>query len=271
MRLTILGCRAGVPADGEPSSGYLVETAATRLLLDCGPGIATALSGILPAVDLDAVILSHLHSDHCYDLLPIGKSLLNRLAHFPGLGFETAGEFRPVPLYVPAGSGDLLRRWAGLFPVASTPILDRAFEVAFDVREYSPGDVVTVGDCTITLVELRHAAPNCGIRVLGPDSALAYTGDTGMTPALIDLARGVDLLVAEATLAEPDPGPHGHLCGREAGRVAAEAAVGALLLTHLPTRDKAWLDANRAAAAGEFDGPIRIARPAERIEIRAGR
>lgn len=46
MRLTVLVCRAGMPADGQASSGYLLETATTRLLLDCGPEIVTALSSV---------------------------------------------------------------------------------------------------------------------------------------------------------------------------------------------------------------------------------
>jgi ribonuclease BN (tRNA processing enzyme) len=83
MQLTVLGCRAGMPADGQPSSGYLVEAGST-VLLDCGPGITTALSAVADPEDLDAVLISHLHSDHCYDLLPLGKALLQARARRVG-------------------------------------------------------------------------------------------------------------------------------------------------------------------------------------------
>jgi ribonuclease BN (tRNA processing enzyme) len=76
--LTVVGCRAGMPADGWPSSGYILELGGERLLLDCGPGTATALDRhVLPA-ELSAVLLSHLHLDHCFDLVVLGKQLVHR-------------------------------------------------------------------------------------------------------------------------------------------------------------------------------------------------
>ena len=84
MLLTVLGCRSGMPADGQPSAGYLVQTPGTSMLLDCGPGVVTALSAVVPVRRLDAVVISHLHTDHCYDLLPLGKALLAGLATMPG-------------------------------------------------------------------------------------------------------------------------------------------------------------------------------------------
>src|ERR1700690_3856227 len=106
MQLTVLGCRAGMPADGQPSSGYIVDTARTRILLDCGPGIATALSALPQPGSLDAVVISHLHVDHCHDLLPVGKSLLSAIAHYPGAPGEAdqpPAALPLLPLYVPSG------------------------------------------------------------------------------------------------------------------------------------------------------------------------
>jgi glyoxylase-like metal-dependent hydrolase (beta-lactamase superfamily II) len=141
MRLTILGCRSGMPADGEASSGYLVETGTQTLLLDCGPGVATVLSGLLPATAPDAVIISHLHMDHCYDLLPLGKTMLSAALEIPVPGAVPVrdADLDPVPLLVPLGAADALARLAALFPVSTAPVLDRAFELAFSVREYAPG------------------------------------------------------------------------------------------------------------------------------------
>ncbi|WP_131770672.1 MBL fold metallo-hydrolase, partial [Candidatus Protofrankia californiensis] len=202
MHLTVLGCRSGMPSGGQGSSGYLVNAGNTRIMLDCGPGVALALSAMGHPKMLDAVVISHFHLDHCYDLLPIGKALLSGrtryAASFPSLPevVDTA-ELPPVPLYVPAGGRSTLQKLAQLFPVATIPLLDKAFDLAFDVREYAPGEEFTVGDCTIGMHGLRHAIPNCGVRLEGPTGSLAYTGDTGWTDALIPLARDVDLLLAE--------------------------------------------------------------------------
>ncbi|MEV4395296.1 MBL fold metallo-hydrolase [Nonomuraea sp. NPDC049607] len=111
MRLTVLGCRAGMPSHGVASSGYLVTTAGTRLLLDCGPGTATALSGVTRPDDLSGIVISHLHIDHCYDLLPLGR----RIPSGQLTAHDTDVRPLAIPLHVPAGGRDLLHSLAGLF------------------------------------------------------------------------------------------------------------------------------------------------------------
>ncbi|WP_326836026.1 MBL fold metallo-hydrolase [Amycolatopsis rhabdoformis] len=267
MHLTVLGCRSGMPADGQASSGYLVETPSTRLLLDCGPGVATALSATCDPTALDGVVISHLHADHCYDLLPIGKSLLSATLEFPGGPTARCSSLRRVPLFVPAGATDVFTRWAALFPVTTMPLLDKAFERAFDVREYQPGDRFDVGDTTIGLHELRHVLPNCGIRVESGGSVLAYTGDTGMTDSAVKLAADADLLLAEATLSAPDVTSHGHLSASDAGEIATRAGARALALTHFASVEPSWLSDLRGAAASTFDGPLTLVQGGERIPV----
>ena len=278
MQITVLGCRAGMPADGQPSSGYLLETGLTRILLDCGPGVATALSAMIDPETLDAVVVSHLHLDHLHDLLPLGKSLINRVLRAPAGDTDLIAqwasgallidpEFRPVRLLVPRGARSVLDRWAALFPVSTLPLLDRAFEVAFDVQEYDPGDRVRIGECTLDLHGLRHASPNCGTRISTDAGTVAYTGDTGMTDALIALADHADLLIAESTLTATDTSDHGHLSAADAGRVAASAQVGALLLTHFSTADPSRLATYRLHAEAAYRGPIHLASPGARIPV----
>lgn len=271
MSLTVLGRRSGMPADGEASSGYLVETRSGRILLDCGPGIATALSAVVHPSVLDAVVISHLHSDHCYDLLPIGKMLLSGRVHFPGGPDPTVNRTDPVRLLVPAGATERLERWAGLFPVRSHPILDKAFEVAFDVDEYRPGQRFRIADCQVHLGELAHVEPNCGARIENEAGTLVYSGDTGFVEQVIDLADGADVLLAEATLSEPDRSGHGHLCGADAGRIASKAGVGRLVLTHFAATDEKWLRDLESAARAEFDGPVDLAEPGMAIAIQPSR
>jgi len=312
MQLTVLGTRSGMPAEGQPSSGYLVETTpageststvlpgasageststvlsgasaagstSTRLLLDAGPGIATALSAAVPVESLDAVVISHMHADHCYDLLPLGKALLHaraaRVLAESGLepmqALAALDASAPgVPLYVPVGGRAVLDRLAALFPVTTFPLLDRAFDIAFDVREYRPGAAFTIGDCAVSLHPGRHTAPNCGARIESATGRLAYTGDTGLADGLRGLADGVDVFLAEATLDATDHGPHGHLSAADAGGIAAENGVGELVLTHFATGDPAVLERRRAAAAAVFAGPVRIARPGLRVPVAARR
>ena len=69
MRLTVVGCSGSFPGPGSPASCYLVEADGFRVLLDLGNGALGALQRHLQARDIDAVLLSHLHADHCIDLL----------------------------------------------------------------------------------------------------------------------------------------------------------------------------------------------------------
>lgn len=273
MRLTILGCRQGMPADGEASSAYLVTAGPDAVLLDCGPGAATALSRHTHPGALTAVVISHLHTDHCYDLLPLGKTIIadrmrdpRRFPTLPGTGIR---EWPPVPLFVPRGGRAALDALAAVFPVPTYPQLDRAFDLAFDVREYEPGTDVAVGDLVISMRPLRHSLSNCGIVVAAGDARLAYSGDTFDVEGLVPFARDVDMLLCEATLELPDDSQHGHLCATEAGAVAAAAGVGELVLTHFVTNDQVWLAARRADAQRSFAGPVHVAAPGLSFEVAA--
>ncbi|MFD2355349.1 MBL fold metallo-hydrolase [Nonomuraea ferruginea] len=109
--------------------------------------------------------------------------------------------------------------------------------------------------------------PNAGIRLTAGERVLTYTGDTGPSPDVVDLARTADLLLAEATFV--DRVPHGsrrHLSSaRQAGRQAKEADARHLLLTHLQPGTDAT--AARAAAEAEYDGEIGIATSGLTIDL----
>lgn len=262
MQLLPLGRLAGMPAAGQASSGYLVQHEGSTVMLDAGPGTALSLTSVLDPADLDAVVVSHLHTDHLLDLLPLGKMLLrSRLATDPVTGRTELDESTsPVPLLVPRGSLDVLRRWADLFPVTTQPLLDRAFELGFAVVEYEPGQLTEVGGLTLGWELLAHVAPNCGVRVTTTDGrSLAYTGDTGVTRALPRLAEGVDLLLSESTLRETDRSGHGHLSSADAGRAATAAGVGHLVLTHFAGPDPEDHEWHRRQAGSTYDGPVSLA------------
>ena len=256
MELVVLGCQAGMPASGQASSGYLVVTSGSRILLDCGPGVATTLSAHGGPGPLDAVVISHLHPDHCYDLLPIA------------IMARRAGRPSPLPVHVPGGGRALLHDLSGLFPLGGDPYRDTSPQHALSVREYEPGQVITAGDCTLALHGLRHVVPNCGIRVQSGPDILAYTGDTGPDAALADLARDAGLFLAEATLAAPDTGDWGHLCAADAAEAATTAGAAQLVLTHLGSADPQWAQARKSEAARAFTGPVHLARPGARYPVR---
>ena len=259
LRLTVLGCRAGMPEPGWPSSGYLVHAPGGEILLDCGPGVAAKAA--TRAAELAAVFISHMHTDHCLDLLILGKALTQ---HSLAAGATTAPRTR-LPLYVPRGAAATLSRFGALFPLGTDGPgdhpTDHVFRDVFDVVEYEPLRPVQAAGATVLPVPMAHRQPCCGFRVTAGGTTLAYTGDTGADSDFAPLVAGADLLVAEATLDEPDRTEHGHLCAAEAGEVAARHGAAALLLTHWAYTDRAWIDAQVARARERYRGRIDVAVP----------
>jgi ribonuclease BN (tRNA processing enzyme) len=246
MRLTVLGGCGAWPEPGQACSGFLVEHDGFRLLLDAGYATLPQLLTHISADQLDAVFITHGHPDHCADLNPLLRA-------------RAFGE-RPapaLPVYTLPGALD------AVLALDRPGLLDDAVEV----REFAAGEAFDLGPFRATTCLLPHWVPNAGIRLTADDRTLAYAGDGGPGRAVVDLARGADLLVAEATYAEEVPADAKGLLtsAMEAGGQATEAGVRSLLLTHLwPGTDPY---AARAAARQTFSGGIGVATPGLAFEL----
>ena len=126
----------------------------------------------------------------------------------------------------------------------------------FDIKVWVDGEDVEIGSLTVTPRLVCHPTESYGMRFTDPSGAtLVYSADTGYCDALIDLARGADVFLCEASWTHSPSRPPGlHLSGTEAGRVAARAGVSELLLTHIPP----WTSREDviSEAKAEFDGPV---------------
>jgi ribonuclease BN (tRNA processing enzyme) len=215
MRLTVIGSSPAWPNPGSAQSGYLLEGRG-KLLLDCGPGVLGRLRR--NSARVDAIAITHFHLDHWGDLVP--WAWLN--AYGP-----PAEHIRCEVWLPPSGNGELRAfadKWGN----------DRMFEEAFELREFQPGVEFEAAGFQVEAQRLPHYLIDAyGFRVQDPEGrVLAYSGDSAPTPELATLARGANLFVCEATLAEggADAEPRGHLSVDE----ALAAADGPVLLTHRP-------------------------------------
>jgi ribonuclease BN (tRNA processing enzyme) len=243
VRLTVLGGDGGWPRAGSACSGYLLQRDGYALLVDPGYATAPRLFSIAPARDIDAVLVTHGHPDHCADLSPLLRARVFDDHPTPAL-----------PIHAPAGAVD------------SVLALDRPqlLRGAVNVTKLEDGARLQLGPFEIEATALPHTWPNLGYRIGagGPSGpSLAYTGDSGPSERLVDLARDVTVLLAEASYAEgvPDDVVGVLSSARDAGRAATRAGVGRLMLTHLvPDTDPgAALRYGREAFTGQVD----VARP----------
>ncbi|HXV94217.1 MAG TPA: MBL fold metallo-hydrolase [Pseudonocardia sp.] len=262
MRLIVLGCSGSGPGPGSPGSGYLVEAGDTRLVLDLGNGAFGALQRHLDPFDLDAVVLSHLHPDHCADV----SSLVVHRRYHPRPPFDVSG--RPLALHAPSEAMD---RLAAAYAPSRAERAGTDLSDVFDHHPLADGGSEALGEgALLRVAEVDHLCEAYALRVEHGGRSLVYSGDTGPCAGLVELARGADVLLCEATwphvLDEWDEPPTGvHLSGRQAGEHAAEAGVGRLLLTHVAS----WFDAAQilAEAKEAFAGPVELVAPGAVYEV----
>ncbi len=218
MKLMVVGCSPAWHNPDGAQSGYLVEGQG-RLLLDCGPGVLARLRvrhGGWPRVD--AVLITHFHLDHWGDLVPWAFGA----QYGPGRGAA-----RPE-LWLPPGGAEVLRGFTS--PLNADPL----FEV-FSVREYVDRVPFRAAGFEVVPVRVLHYdLLSFGFRVGDGEKTLAYSGDSGPTSALAELARDADLFACEATLARPEPALRGHLTEDEALAAHRESHAKRLLIIHRP-------------------------------------
>lgn len=251
MELIVLGCSGSGPGPDSPAAGYLVRAGATAVALDLGNGTFGALQRHLDPFELGAVALSHLHPDHCADF----SALAVHRRYHPRRPYDPT--VRRLPVHAPV---EAPQRLAMAYAASAQ---EREKADLTDVFAFAPltdGASATVGDVRIDVRAVDHPAEAYAMRLEHAGRSIVYSGDTGPCEALVELARGADVLLAEATWPhtgiwdEPPPGVH--LSGRQAGEHATRAGVGRLLITHVAS----WFDreAVLAEARTAFDGPVEL-------------
>lgn len=251
MLLTVLGCSGSIPGPGAAASGYLLEAGGCTLVLEFGNGVLSRFQEERPLFSMDALVLSHLHPDHCVDV----SSLYVARKYHPS---PPSG---PLPVYAPAEAPS---RFVAAYAPNAAERASLDFSDVFDFRGL--GSTVRIGPFTVDSAVVDHPCEAYGFRISAGDVTLAYTGDSGPCTALDSLAEGVDVLLSEASWTHaPDRQTGLHMSGREAGELATRAGAGRLLITHVPpwtSREDVLKEAQSA-----FDGPCELVVQGGRYEL----
>ncbi len=218
MQLTVLGRYAPVPPRGGATTGYLLQYERHNILLDCGAGTLSHLPEGVTIHDLNAIVLSHLHSDHIADLAVLRYGI--------DIGLREGSRSQPLTIYAPTEPAEEFARLAYRESVQAVPV--------------SPDQPLEIYGLRFSFVRTNHPMPCHAMRIADGEKVLVYTADTGLSPAVDELAHGADILLVEASLLEEDRrfNTVGHLTAREAAEMGQRAGAKRTLLSHL------WMDYN---------------------------
>lgn len=259
MTYTLIGSGTVIPSAERGPAAHHFQADDLAVLCDLGSGTLRRMDGLGLRFDaLDLVAVTHRHQDHVADLLP----LLFALRNAPGIERE-----RPLSLVgYPGLRGDL----EGLAGVYGTWVLDPGFPLEVYEAHDTPIDLDREdAEVGIEAHPVVHSPEAVGFRLTlgagGREVVVAYTGDTEECEEAVELARDVDLLVSECSVADGLNVP-GHLTPRAVGRLAAAATVRQLVVTHFYPSVLAlgWDEVERRIRES-YDGPLDLG--ADGLEI----
>ena len=235
MKITTIGWWGAYPSADEATSGYLLETKGFSVLLDCGSGVLAQLQKFIKLQDIDAVVLSHYHSDHVADI--------GCLQYAARILMDLGQRKQPLKIY---GHAE-----------------DENF-AALNYLQYSTGHAIDtranlqLGPLSFSFCRNIHPDPCFSMRIEEDGQVLAYISDTGYMDDHVDFARKADLLLCESSLYDEYRGRiPGHMTAGEAGRIAEAAGAGHLVLTHLPHFGNHSLLVEQAGQ--QFKGTVELA------------
>jgi len=250
MKVTVLGTGTPYPHGDRFGSAVLVEAAGKKLLFDCGRGVVIRLwQAGLQANDVDAVFLTHLHSDHVVglpDLLLTGWLL---------------GRTEPLPLWAPAGGRKMAQHLVQAFAFdrrirgVTAKLPEKGAE--FEVHEVAAGELYDQGGVRVRAVVVDHGPvkPAFGYRIDYAGHTVVISGDTRFSDNLITSAKDADCLIhvawsIEAKDATP-PSRRSLASAEDAARIFAAAKPKLAVVYHYDD-DDGMKDAIQAGYGGKF-------------------
>jgi ribonuclease Z len=263
VQITLLGTGSPIPSADRAGPATLVRAGAAALLVDCGRGVVMRLAGAgMFPVGLSAVLLTHLHSDHISDLNDVVTTQW----------VMTNDATTPLRVIGPPGTQEVVDGLLAMLSFDQRYRLDHHADLnhppTVAVTEVVPGDVLRIGDATVSVYETDHrpVAPTVGYRIEHEGVVAALGGDGVPCAGLDQLCAGADFYVQtviRADLVQALPNARlqdildYHSTVEQAAQTATRAGVKTLVLTHyvpplMPGQEDEW----RALAAAHFAGPI---------------
>ena len=246
MTVIILGSGTCVPSLKRSACAALVRIGTARILIDSGPGtMRRLLEAGCSIFDLTHICYTHLHPDHTSELIPLIFA-----TKYPDIGR------RKQPLTICAGIG-FGRFFKGLQHVYGSWIdLPPGMLQILELDNTGP-DQIQFGDFSVRTLPVEHNPESLAFRITANSGkSVVFSGDTDYSDNLIALAQDTDLLISESAVPD-DMKVNGHLTPSLAGRIATQAGVKKLVLTHFyPECEQADI---RSQCRQTYSGPLALA------------
>jgi ribonuclease Z len=300
LRLTFLGTSAAQPTIHRNLSGLAVRRERELYLVDCGEGTQRQMIRFGTGFDVDAIFFTHFHADHYLGAIGFLRtlSMLGRAAPLDVYGPRPARRLLDVMLFTGTEKlsfevrihevepGKAVRRdGCQAVPFATdhrTPSVGWALREDERPGRFHPEKAEALGvpegplfgelqhGRTVTLPDGRAIRPDEVVEAARRGRKVVVTGDTRPCAGTVEAARGADLLVHDSTFGDPERARAQetmHSTAREAARVAREAGVSRLVLTHLSTRYDREFAPLVEQAREEYPGALDVASDGMIIEV----
>lgn len=207
-----MGCSGGYPAPGGATSGYLLRSNGKNILIDCGSGVLSKLFRHIALDRIDAIILTHYHSDHISDI--------SVLKYAVQMNQKNGSEIPPIHIYAPATP-----------EVLAATIWD---EPSFIYHRIDETSTLELFGLSFSFVRTRHPIECLGVRVEKGAKSFAYTSDTVYAPELEALLANADLAIMDCGCLERDRDPGMfHMTPADSYRLYEDCRLKRVVLSHL--------------------------------------
>ena len=255
MRITVVGSGTVVPSLQRRQSCVVVQVGGETLVFDLGSGaVRGMLRADLDPFSVDRIFFTHFHPDHTVDVVPLLFSI--------NYGSR---EKRTRPLHV-SGPEPFVEFWGSLMKVWGEWMTGQYTTLVSELPLECPSPIDIAG-CRLTWAPAEHRPESIAYRLDAEGGAFVYSGDTEYSESVVALARGTDTLLIECAFPDEAPVP-GHLTPSDVARIASEAGVKRVVLTHIyPETDS--LDLVSEVADG-FDGEVIVSEDGLALDLPGG-
>lgn len=219
MEIIVLGNNGPFVDKNGACSSYLIKSKDANILNDCGTGSTSNLFKYIDPINLDAIILSHLHYDHISDLYTLG--------YYLNINNKT------IDLFLPDHPRDIYEQFRN--------------NNAFNVFLICDCNMITIKDVLVTFCEMTHPIKSFACKFRDSNSTFVYSGDTNYNERIGEFSKKCDLLIVDGGNAKP------HLFPEDCDLIKTQSNAKLFIISHLnPSFDNKNLFNHQLAQIGDI-------------------